>query len=123
MKRTGVVWIFTIWMALGIVVDIIWLILYVIGKIKAESNTVYAITKLVFLIPALIMTYKFFNLSESAKLWVHITYGASILLSAVSLASEFSLTTIVIITVTAFFWWAIVDYINKKKIDGKPLFT
>ena len=122
MKRPGVVWIFTIWMILGIIIDVTWLSLYSIGKIT-NADTIYAVTKLVFLIPSLIMTYKFFQLSKSAKLWVHITYGASVVLSAFSLISAFSIQTILIIAVTAFFWWAIINYIDKKQVNGQLLFT
>ncbi|MFH1592965.1 MAG: hypothetical protein ABIB47_06380 [Candidatus Woesearchaeota archaeon] len=125
MKRPGVVWIYVIIVVLNI--------FFSIGGVYTEYNqlpkvefsfllktipmlAISMFLSLLILISSIIMIYKFFMLKRNALPWVYATFGLSII---VNLLSRSYIVAIILIV----FGWAVVDYIKKKQIGGKILFT
>tara|TARA_Y100000310_G_C20694967_1_gene824973 strand:+ start:2630 stop:3031 length:402 start_codon:yes stop_codon:yes gene_type:complete len=133
MKRPFTVGMFTI----IVVGSVLWSGLKYFRSILvgSESSLLVAIDifSLLLLIPMVIMIVKFFMLKKSAKIWVHVSYGLGSLFVLVALGfmlintelgtSARVIGVLVSLGISVFLWWAIVDYINKKQVDGKPLFS
>ncbi|MBU0472212.1 MAG: hypothetical protein KKF89_01070 [Nanoarchaeota archaeon] len=121
MKRPGVVWIYSILVGLGIISAAFSLINALINPlVKVVMTTaMYYLTiilTIVILVVDLVFISKFFTLKKDSILWVYIAFGLSIL---ANLIGQHWITAIII----AIVGWAVWDYIKKKKVDGRPVFT
>lgn len=139
MKRPGTVWLLFFYMLLIIIVTLFGVLVQLSTSFNEENKSRYGFTtinnifNLLLLIPGVVMITKFFMLRKSALLWVHIYFGIYILLTFIQLILSFTIGKFPIgkfpigITLSfgfnVFFWWAVVNYINKKQIDGNPLFN
>ncbi|MBW2991175.1 hypothetical protein KY348_05740 [Candidatus Woesearchaeota archaeon] len=135
MKRPGVVWVFSVLMLIGIYFNL-WngiSQLFVLGTLNAVS-TIIGILTLIIVVPWIILLVNFFTLKKKAKLWAHISFGTVTGLIIISYIIFFATTgplgtalvappSIIVLAVYIFVWWAVVDYIKKKKLEGKPLFN
>lgn len=137
MERPGVVWLFTIFIILGILWELFSAILFFsgFGDLNGVSITV-TILALLLLVPRVIMIVKFFLLQKNALLWVHISYGSILALSLIEYIIYFvtlkpgiiatalvAPPSLLMTALFIFFWWAVADYIKKKQVDGQAVFS
>jgi CDP-diglyceride synthetase len=118
MKRPGVVWVYTIFVVIGILINLISSIFLLgKGKMMVPATAYYAaIITIILIIPQIIFIGYFFMLKKKSLLWLYITFGAWAVLSLIGMR-WFSVLVIILVG------WVIWDYITKKKIDGQPVFT
>jgi hypothetical protein len=120
MKRPGVVWAYSIIVAIGILFT-------VIGSIGVLSNPYgrmgfspmmfyVQIFSLVLIIPEIIFIVLFFMLKRSSLTLLYISFGLRVV---VNLISQHWIWAVVIAVVA----WVVWDYISHKKIDGQSVFT
>jgi hypothetical protein len=132
MKRPVVVWIFCIAIMIGIIWDIISSLTQLI--VPSVIQIIMSALILILAIPRIIMVVNFFKLKSKAKLWAHISFGSLLGLAVINYIIFFitlkpTMSALVVppsilyLAFYAFIWWAVVDYIKKKQIDGKPLFS
>lgn len=135
MKRPGVVWVFSILVLIGIIFNLSSGIsqLVVLGTLNAASAIIGILT-LIIVVPWIILLINFFKLKKKAMLWAHISFGAVTALIIIQYIIFFATTgpagtaliappSIIVLAVYIFVWWAVVDYIKKKKMEGQPLFN
>lgn len=121
-KKPGVVWIFTIISIIGCIIGLL-LTSYVYLTEFENTNsygiaamTLIAVIYLVAVVLNTIFIYKFFNLQKNALNWMYGAYGVYIGIALLSMQ-------IISLAGMAFWIWVIRDYVTKKKIDDKQLFT
>lgn len=132
MERPGVVWVFTI----AIILGILWELLGFYGIISGTAGVVlnpllitFLVVELILLVLRGIMIAQFFMLKKSAQLWTHISFGTAFGVSIIQYIIYAITSALLIppsllgIALYIFFWWAVVDYIKKKQLNGKPLFN
>ena len=136
MKRTVIVWLFSIIVLIGMLWNLLGIIGLFSGFVIPMSifAIVLGIINLILLVFTALMIYHFFMLKKKAEYWTHIAFGATFI---VTLFQEVFITPIISpgfpapsiffviirIAIYALFWWAIVNYIRKKKVEGQPLFN
>ena len=124
MERPNTVWSFTI---LSIIFILFSLFATYINYTDPEADKTTAMLSvfvyLLWAIPAVIMVVKLFMLKKSAILWVHLTFGINVVLGIIFLVLSFSTIDTVLIGISIFLWWAIINYIKSKQVSGKSLFT
>jgi len=117
MKRPGVVWIFSILIILGIIYSVSFSIhnLFIFIGIST-LNYVISIISIILVIPFLIFIILFFMLKRSSLIWLYISFGLSILVFLI--VKEW--ISLIVFTVLGLAVW---DYIRKKQIGGRNVFT
>ena len=120
MKRPGVVWVYTILVALGILSTVIGTILMLAnpyGRMGLPAMMFYAqIGSLILVIPQIIFIVLFFMLKKSSLTWLYISFGLGIVFNLIAQQWIWAV-------VMAVFGWVVWDYISHKKVDGQPVFT
>lgn len=135
MKRPGIVWLFSIYIFFGMIWNLFGIIGLFSGVVLPMSAFVIAtgIINLILLIFTALMIYHFFMLKKKAKYWTNISLGSGLIINIfkeIFIAPHLETTippTSIIFTIIGFaiyilIWWAIINYIRKKKVDGQPLF-
>tara|TARA_B100001971_G_C17817325_1_gene347156 strand:+ start:107 stop:508 length:402 start_codon:yes stop_codon:yes gene_type:complete len=132
MKRPAVVWIYSFFLAIGVLSAIIGVIASIAGIFIGEMRMAfigYFFLNSVMLIIDGLFLYYFFMLKQKAKTWVHISFGVSLAITLISNAVEYivspaeaSVSYIIIIAIPIM-WWVVYDYIKKKKIDDQLLYS
>jgi len=135
MKRPGIVWVFTILIAIGILWELFGALLF-FGELGSMTPVpiIVTILSLILLIPRGVMIAKFFMLQKNALLWVHISYGSVLVLGVIQCILFFAtlgplgtalvaFPSLLALGLNIFFWWAVADYIKKKQVDGQQIFT
>ncbi|MGM0409018.1 MAG: hypothetical protein ACQERU_13640 [Bacteroidota bacterium] len=137
MKRTGVVWVFTILIVLGIIIQLFGTYGTISGVAEVEFNTVtmiFIVINAVIMVLSAIMIYHWFMLKKSAAFWTHVSMGSALTVEVIRTIIFFATIgpmgtalvgppSLLGIGISIFFWWAIVNYVNNKQVDGQPLFT
>ena len=120
MKRPGTVWFFSILVTIGTIITIILSIIVLTtpsGRMGVSDIQYYSqIFSLILVIPQLIFIIRFFMLKRSSLFWLYLLFGLSL---AIDLVAKKWLAAFI----TAIFGWAIWDYIQHKKVDGKLVFN
>lgn len=136
-KRPVTVWIFTILITIGILWELFSAVLFFGGLGQMTPITIIVtILGLILLIPRGIMIAKLFMLKKNALRWVRISYGSILTLSVIEYIIYFATLkpgiiptaliippSFIMIGIFIFFWWAVADYIKKKKVDNQLIFT
>ena len=120
MERPGVVWVYSIIVA----VEIVWnamsdigILTNPYGRFGLPPMVYYAsIISLILVIPQAIFIYMFFMLKKSSLTWLYISFGLGIVL--IFIAQQWIMTVIL-----AVFGWVVWDYVSHKKVNGQPIFT
>jgi hypothetical protein len=126
MKRPAVVWIVCILIAAGILWQVLVSVFIILSGVGLKIGS--AIIQME-VIPWAILVINFLQLKKKSELWVHISFGLAVvsLIASIPLIMMGGLKAILLFTILLLFcifmWWAIVSYIKKKQIDGKPLFN
>lgn len=125
MKRPSVVWAYCIIVILNIIFSLISLIseynkltgidFGLIFKLK-PAIPISMILSAIILLTTIIMIYKFFMLQKTVLPWIYITASLSIITNL--LLRSYIWAALVLV-----FGWAIVDYVKKKQIEGKSVFS
>jgi len=137
MKRPGIVWVFTILITLGLLFELFGFFVIFSGAAGiAMSGIIIAslIVELILMILRGIMIFHFFTLKKSAIMWAHISFGAALGYNIINYIIYFATIgplgtalvappSLLVVGLYIFFWWAVVDYVKKKQLDGQPVFT
>lgn len=127
MKRPGIVW----FLSIVALIAFIWMIFSVFTTIVifstlSQLEIILFILEAILLIPYFLFMLYFFMLKKEARILAHISFGMTAALLVIpTLILAISGIGVVIIPfgILVLFWWAYVDYIKNKKIDGQPVFT
>jgi len=132
MKRPVVVWLYSFLLAGGVLFEILIVIGSIAGIFVGEEKLTFLgilIANAIILPVDSLFLYYFFMLKEKAKTWVHIFYGTSLAYTIITDIIQFvqkpetaSISYITIIGILIM-WWIVFDYIKKKKIEGKLLYS
>ena len=132
MKRPAIVWIYSFCLALGVLGAILGVIGSITGFFIGEERIAFLglfVMNVTILVIDGFFLYYFFMLKEKAKTWVHIAFGTSLVVTIISDIIQFiqkqetaSISYIMIIAILIM-WWVVYDYIKKKKIDNKLLYS
>ena len=135
MQRPSVVWVFTILVAIGVLFELFGVFLF-FGGLGTMTFVPILMTLigLLIIIPRVMMVVKFFMLKKDAQKWVHISYGLFLALTVVDYIIYFATANplgvglvappgMFMVIIYLVFWWALIDYIKKKQIDGQNIFT
>ena len=131
MKRPGVVWVFCVLITIGILNNLYTGISLISG---IGTAIVLGIIMLILEIPWIILLVNFFQLKKKARRWTHISFGSMLLFIILHYILFFTVAgpkgaallappSIFVIVIYAFIWWAVTDYIKKKKVEEQPLFN
>ena len=120
MEMPGVVWMYSILVAVGIIwgfiVDI-GILANPYGRLGLPPLAYYAsVISLILVIPQGIFIYLFFMLKRSSLTWLYISFELDVILNLISQQWIFAV-------VLAVFGWVVWDYISHKKVNGQPVFT
>jgi len=132
MKRPGVVWVFCVLVLIGILNNLLSSINLI--SFGTTIMLIIGIMMLIIEVPWIFLLINFFTLKKKAKFWAHISFGSLtgiiIIMYIIFFAKIGSTGTeliappsIISLAIYIFVWWAVVDYIKKKKVEGQPLFN
>ena len=120
MKRPGTVWLYSVFVFLGILFTLassVPVLINPYGFLGVSTIEYYAtIFSLILTIPEIIFIYLFFNLKKTSLTWLYISFGLSVLVGLIG--GQWFMSVL-----TAGFGWVIWDYISHKKVNDQNLFT